>query len=126
MKKDNQQEKGFLRTNNILMDIREAVISTTQNGEHISLKAYFQRVNSDTAVERIQDAIRQLVEARKNSKAYGQIANRRESLSNAFNESKRWVSEVIEIGGSAEAIDKAIISSITNRNIQQMQYGYLS
>ncbi len=128
MNSNGTEEKGLLRSNNIILDVREAVIAKKAKNEPVKLSAYYQLVGNDRAIERIQDAIRQLVEARKNSKASGQIANRRDSLSHAFGDSMSSLTDnnvVIDPDEAAKSVDNAILTSIAKRSIQHMAYGNL-
>ena len=115
----------------IIMDVRSTVIGRDVSGKSVTLGDYYQAVNSDDAVDRIRDAVRQLVQARSNQKEMSKggqyIELRKASLANALEKSRQWLNSELAQGfaldGAVEAIDERILQSVASREINVMAYG---
>ena len=115
----------------IIMDVRSAIIGRDVGGKSVTLGDYYQAVNSDDAVDRIRDAVRQLVQARSNQKEMSKggqyIELRKASLANALEKSRQWLNSELAQGfaldGAVEAIDECILQSVASREINAMAYG---
>lgn len=132
------KEQG-LRSTDIILDIRQCVIHESEIGEKTTLAEYYQligdsnyyprigdstnerRISGDRAKDSVQDAVRQLVDARKNSKAGGQIQCCKATLKNALNDTLLFCGSQLLAGGgvekAVEAIDTAIVQSMAVRYI---------
>lgn len=128
---------------NILLDIRRCVIGVrideNSTASPVTLSQYYKcisdghhvarlhdgtskRIDGDRAVDALQDAVRQLLQARKNSKASVQIKTCRQSVEHALQDTLRFDGSLLlrknGVKLAADAIDTAIVKSIADRKIE--------
>lgn len=94
--------------------------------DHYKALHDYRSTNAERACERIQDAVRQLVEARKSIRMSSQLKGRRETLLSALEESLRWCPtarlKADEVGNATTLIDEAIVNYITKRQIESISH----
>lgn len=128
--KYNAKRQRDLHSHKVIIDARSSEFEGV-NGERITLSNLYKDIDSDDAVDRIRDSVRQLVQARINDKSDEFIADRKESLMRAIEDAAKWSRTCLKLANNqdlqmilhaediANAIDTRIIESIATHEAER-------